>query len=490
MLFIAVGYILGWLLAIFSAFLLIPIAFALANEEWDALQAFLQTGAVTTFIGGGLILALKGNNVFEGRRYSLLMLSGLWVIIPVAGAVPFLLSIQQLGPVAAYFEAVSGFTTTGATIFTDLTSLPRSIIIWRSLLQWLGGLATLLSLVLILVPLTGPEFIDRQLRIFGRVSHNSQHYVFTAVQNIVPIYSSLTLICFILLLLAKIPVFDAFCLSLSTLSTGGFMPREGTIALYGSPLAEIVLAFFMFCGAVSMVWLRAFVFFNWKDVKEVREPFWIAGIIIAFGILLAIPLMMNSPEQGFRSVYHAMTLGLATAASLISTTGFAISERTQEIIPYMGLLLICIIGGGRFSTAGGLKIHRLGALLRASWREVGLLIYPHGINSDIQARSQDKTAYISGISASFAVSILAIAILSLILSHSFGPFSASLLAAVSAIGNIGPAYNFVGSADFADAPLYRDMAASAQLSLSFGMIIGRVELLALLSLFNLSYWRV
>jgi trk system potassium uptake protein TrkH len=489
MFFLPIAHAFGWLFTILAAAMAMPIAFAATFEETIVLHAFVATGAALSFIGVALIFALKGTEILAGRRQSLLLLCAIWLIIPLVAALPLYISGYPGGMVSAYFEAVSGFTTTGSTVFIDLSEVPKSLLVWRSFLQWLGGLMTLLAIAVVIGPLTGDQRIGHQFDQVSRSTHGSLLHTGAAIRIILPIYTGLTLACFTLLLSATIPPFDAFCLSLSTLSTGGFMPRSGTIALYGSSFAELVLAIFMFLGAVNLFWIRALIQFRWRLLREMHEPLSIGAIMIVLGILLTVPLLINSPETGFRSVYHSLTLGLATAASLVSTSGFAISDRTQDAIPYIFVLIICLIGGGRFSTAGGLKYSRVTAMFRQSGRELRFLFFPHLVRPSRYGKESRDTRILQVFWSNFAVIIFVIFALTSVLGACGIPLSAGLLAAISGVSNIGPAYSFLPVAEVASAPPFGEMHYAAQLALCAGMILGRVEVLALLSLVNIAYWR-
>ena len=486
---VAVLYILGWLLAAAALAMLIPAAVALALDPIVVAQAFLVPALSTGFLGGCLIIAFMGRETLFGRRQSLLLLCGIWVVIPLAGALPLYTAGFPKSFIGAMFEAVSGFTTTGASIFVDLAEVPSSIIVWRGLLQWTGGLATLLALAAIVAPLTGAELMERQLRVIGRSAHGSALHVAESLRSILPLYSALTMGCFLGLIFSGLPPFDAFCLSLSAVSTGGFMPREGTIELYGAPAAELVLAVFMTLGCVSIIWLRAILQARWSIVRETREPIWIFGIVAVAGVGLAVALIRVSPESGLGDSLHSFTLALATMASLISTTGLAISDRTLEMIPYVALLGICIVGGGRFSTAGGLKLYRLGVMLRQLGRELRLLVYPHGVRPSRYGDEKQDIELLKMVWTVLVGFVLSIGVLAILLSAAGLPFEASLLAAATALSNIGPAYDFARLSDLADAPSFADMSGWAQAVLCGGMILGRVEILALFTLINLTYWR-
>ncbi len=472
-----------------AAAMLVPLSFAISSGDSSEVQAFLATAIGAGFFGGALILALKGQQQETGRRQGLFLLGTIWFVLPMIAALPFYFAKTPHNFLQAYFEAVSGFTTTGATIFIDVSELPRSIIVWRALLQWMGGLTTLLTLAAILAPVVAADDVEGDFRQLKHATARAKQHIFLAIPIILPVYAIMTIGCFLFLVFTEIPIFDAFCLSLSTVSTGGFMPRPGGISLYGSPEAELVLSVFMFLGAVSIVWVSALANGRFRSLKELKEPIWIGVAILASGILLAFILTWNSPETSAESVYHSFTLGLMTMASYISTTGFAAGSQTKDLIPYILVIVVCLIGGGRLSTAGGLKFFRVAAMLRQSSRELMQLVFPHGVRPANFSSANMDSMIMRSVWANFALIIMALWLLTAVIAITGLPLSAAFLAAVSAISNIGPAYTLTSVADLTTAQSYAAMHPGAHAALCLGMILGRVEVLALLSLMNGAYWR-
>ena len=486
---LAVFYILGWLLAISATAMLIPAAFAVALDSIAVVEAFLFPAVVIGFVGVNMLIAFRGQEYLGGRRQSVFLLASVWLVVPLAGALPLYAAGFPEEFVPAFFEAASGFTTTGASVIVDLASVPSAIIVWRAVLQWMGGLATLLILATVLGPLVGGDLLDRQFRLVARSEQRTARHLAETGRTIFLIYGSLTVLCFLGLLLSGLPAFDAFCLSLSTVSTGGFMPREGTIALYGSSMAEIVLAIFMLLGAVSIVWVQAVIFGRWTLVKEMREPFLIGLFVLVLGTAITVMLLQESPITGIRAVFDGIALGFAAAASLLSTTGFLVSERAHSFVPFMVVLAICVVGAGGFSTAGGLKVHRVWAMFRQLGRELRLLVYPHGVRPSAFGGESREVELMTAIWTTFAAFILAIGVLAVVLAAAGVPFAGAFLASASAIGNIGPAYELTRVVDFPNAPSFADMSAWSQLALCGGMILGRTEVVVLLSLLSVAYWR-
>lgn len=486
---IPVLYVLGWAFAVLAGAMLLPALFAIALDSIVQVQAFTVPAVVIGFLAGCMIIAFRGRERFSGRRQGLLLLALMWTLVPAAAALPFYSSGFPGSAVLAYFEATSGFTTTGATVITKLGETPASIVVWRALLQWIGGLATLVSLATLLGPLSGSAIEDRQLRLVGHSSQGTLQHMREAIKTILPLYSAMTAACFIMLSVFGIPPFDAFCLSLSTLSTGGFMPRDGTVILYGSPLAELTLAFFMIIGAISIIWLRAITQMRWQIVRETREPIVILWTVLVLGLAMAAVIAARAGDFSIQALFHATTLGLASAASLVSTTGTYISEQSFTSVPYIVLLAICIVGGGRFSTAGGLKIFRIMSMTRQLGREFRLLIYPHGVRPSSHGAEALDVEIVKAVWITMTAFVFTIGIVAMVLAGTGVQFGGALLAAAGAVSNMGPVYDFARPENFPNAPAYAAMTPLGQLVLCVGMIFGRLEILSLMGMFLTIFWR-
>lgn len=484
-----VFHIMGWVLGALALLMLLPAVFALALDSLAYVQAFLVPAFIVGFLGGCLILSFSGRGGITSRWESLLLLASVWTALPAAAALPFYTAGYPDGFIASYFEATSGFTTTGSTALIDLGETPSSIIVWRALLQWAGGLTTLLSIAALMGPLAGSFLLDRQLRVIGRSTHGSVHHMLDSLRSITPLYTALTMGCFAFLTVCGIPAFDAFCLAMATVSTGGFMPREGTIELYGSPSAELVLAVFMIAGAVSIIWLRAILQQRWTLVRDTREPYWIINVVALLAGLLWIALLNGDPDPAWGAAFHAFTSSLASAASIISTTGLSVSVPVQTLIPYLVLLVLAFIGGGRFSTAGGLKMFRAVSMLRQARRELHLLIYPHGVRPARRIEERADTELMRSIWITFALGMVALGSVAILLGAAGLNLPAALMASTGALSNIGPVYDMARAASFPSAPSYAEMSAFGHVVLCIGMIAGRVEILALLTIFSLANWR-
>ena len=437
---LATTYIMGWCLGGLSLSMMIPAFFALVIGEQSQAMAFMNSSVSLFFLAGGLIFALHQEKLSIGRKQQLLIVLGIWFLLPLGAGMPYYLTGSVGSFAGAYFEAVSGFTTTGSSLIKSLADVPKSIILWRAMLQWLGGLTTLLMLSFIIGKIMGVELFGRDTRSIIQSNSGSSMDLEKTVKTILPLYLGLTALCYVLLLLFGISAFDALCLSLSTLSTGGYMPREGSLSLYGSPMAELTLAIFMFLGAVSVIWVKALIERNRNILSRTNEPLWIGLTILLLGGALAGVNLYSSQSPDIFQFIHSLTLGLASAASLITTTGFLFGSPDQVVVPYLVLLVIALIGGGRYSTAGGLKFSRVLAMLDLSKREMQNLLYPHGVHPTLYGnKNRDETVRRS-IWSIFSITILFLVAMILALSYLGVPLHAALMVSVSSFSNFGPAY--------------------------------------------------
>jgi len=486
--YLAVVHIIGWLFLTLAGAAIVPMLIALPNDPPATSHAFGLMMATSGFTGGGLVFATRGSGMIDMRREGLLIVAALWLVLPVWAAIPFYLSGTLGSFSGAYFEAVSGLTTTGATVYNSITGLPRGIVLWRAELQWFGGLSTLMAWAVLVAPdIRSPQFDPALAPV--PLQKGRQWLPRSIYGSILPFYCFLTVLCGVGLFASGIPRFDATCLALVTISTGGFMPRDGTLVTYGAPLALFIVTFFMLCGCISLFWVRAFLQGRWSLLRNNLEPVWITGAIILLCSVLLITTFGQTTNGTISSAFGSFSIILATASSHITTTGLPISEPVHAQLPLVLILALAFIGAGRYSTAGGVKFQRIGVMLSASMREFYRLVFPHSAVSSLQPAPRRTLATEGAIWVNFFVVTGAVIMLALIMSTNGLNLTSSLLAAVSAIGNVGPAYDLAESSDIAGRLGYDEMSSAAQLALAVGMVFGRFEVLALLSLFNLAYWR-
>ena len=451
--------------------MLLPAAIAVATHD-GAGTDFLLVSGLTGFLSGAIFFALQGRQQARfDRGAAFILATSLWVVLPPIAALPFALH-SQMGYPAALFEAVSGFTTTGATVYRSLAGAGRSIIFWRSELQWLGGLATLVTFLTVMAPAGIGGLSSRGLAVLGGFSNSAQERVGEGLRRLVSVYALFTGACIILLFLAGIPTFDAICLAMSTVSTGGFMPVDGNLSVYGSPWAAAIIAVFMIAGGSSVIFHRSALEGHWSTLLEHRETWGLLGMMAVVGVAYSWTFHLGG------NALAALGEGLFNGVSLISTTGYQLRPGGLSGIPDTLLLFLAIGGAGALSTGGGLKYYRLGAMLVQSRHDLRRLLFPHSVRTTRFGSQPYDMALMKAIWANLVVAISVIMLAALALSIRLPSFDAAMVAAVAGFSNIGPLYSqqwLVG----ANWPAYADFGVFAQIVMIITMILGRIEVLVL-----------
>jgi len=447
------------------------------------------TALAVTFVGGAITLTIPGRVAPDVTRDAIAVLAGFWLLVPACAAIPFYWSSSLPTFASAYFEAVSGLTTTGATVYRELADVPSSLIFWRAFLHWIGGLATIVTVTMVLAPTRRNEHPGYGALKLGHMAHKDGWFPRALATVLLPMYAGLTVLTFLLLSASGIPTFDAICLAFSAVSTGGFMPRDGTLELYGAPLAPLVLGCAMLTGAISLLWLNALIRLQWRDVLSFREPFYVIAVLALFTALLAWRLQLAMPDTGLTDWASDTVAAFGAAASIISTTGMPISHRVHELVPLLVLLGLTFLGAGRFSTAGGLKYFRLGTMLRQCDAELRKLVYPNSIQPGDERRGRAAADLIAAVWANFAVAAMAVILVAVVCAADGQSLSGGLIAAVAAISNAGPVFGMSTIDGVYGAAHYSDFSDPTKVVLGLAMVLGRFEILALLSLLNAIDWR-
>ena len=460
--------------------MLVPAAISVVAGDGAATD-FLLVSGLTGFLSGAIFFAMQGHRPRFDRTAGFVLAATLWVVVPLIAAIPFALR-GHFGYVAALFEAVSGFTTTGATVFRKLAGVGPSIIFWRAELQWLGGLTTLVTFVTILAPAGVGGLSSRGLSALGGFSEAGPERVAQGLRRLVTLYALFTSLCIILLFFSGVPTFDAICLAMSTVSTGGFMPVDGNLSVYGSPFAEAVVAVFMIIGATSIVFHRSVLEGRWSMIMGHRETWWVLGVMAATGVVYG--WVFHTGEN----LLVALGEGLFNSISLISTTGYETRAGGLSAIPDTLVLFLAIGGAAALSTAGGLKYYRIGAMTVQSMHELKRLLFPHSVRSTRFGSQPYDLNLMKAVWANFVVAVVIIVAAALALSVSLPAFDAAMVAAVSAFSNVGPLYSqewLIGP----NWPAYADFGVFAQIAMIVTMILGRIEVIVLFASLYAAYWR-
>lgn len=480
-------HLITQLLGCLALAMLAPAAIALvAGARADA-ESFLLVAGLTGFVAGANFLALRGRRWQVNRFAVVVLVLAVWIIPPLVAAVPIMV-VASTSYLTALFEAVSAYTTTGASALPSPDSLSLAIIFWRAELQWLGGLITLVSIVTVLAPIGIGGLTSRNVALLGPTGDGILVRSLATVRTVTAIYALTTAVCFCLLLLAGIPVLDAVSLAFATLSTGGFMPTNGTLASYHSALAEFIIMVFMLIGATSIVWHRMILQGRWAMAAAHRESYWVIGVALLVGVAYSIAYSSSGGTDADSSGLAALRHGLFSGISLVTTTGFESRSGGMAGLPIAIVGVVAIVGAGAISTAGGIKFFRLGGMFVQSIHELKRLVYPHSVRS---THFGSQTYDINLMKAMWTSAIVAMAIVAfatLLLNFNHPSFHGGALAAISAFSNIGPLYAPAWEG-YSGWPEFVDFDAFSKFVIIVVMIVGRIEAIALLGLVNLAFWR-
>ncbi|MCL2154104.1 MAG: TrkH family potassium uptake protein [Leptospirales bacterium] len=473
---------LSVILVIISGFMIIPAFIAVLYNEINSLFAILITIGISIAIYFIIKVLPKKENVDKiTHRDGFLFVSLSWAMASLIGALPFYISGAIPHFADAYFEAMSGFTTTGATILSNVEALPVSLLFWRALTHWLGGMGIVVLTVAVL-----PVLGIKGLQLIAAEAPGSKIDKLTArvaetAKILWIIYFVLTVIVTVLLLIGGMPLIDALTHALSTVSTGGYSIRNSSIAYYNSPYIETVITCFMvICGINFSLhfWVVSGSYKNFLKDSELK------GYLAIFFIATLI-ITSQTFGKNYNSITEAFRYASFQVASIMTTTGFATADYEQwSFLSRTVLFVLMFVGGCSGSTSGGVKVIRLVTLLKQGLHEMKYLLHPRGV---FLLRINDKPVkkdMVYAISGFFFMYILFTMITTLIVSSSEVDFETSFGSALAAIGNVGPGLGKVGpNGNYGFFPSY------VKLWLSFAMLVGRLELYTVLIIFTRDFWK-
>ena len=458
--------------------------FAFGFGENDLGQTFLISAGLTFFAGFALVIATRGSAAAVSKREGFLVAVLAWAGYAFFGALPFFFSGYVDSAVDAYFEALSGLTTTGATIFLEVESLPRSLLIWRALLQWVGGLGTI---VLALALLTSAGVGGMHMfasRMPWRDRDDLQRRLRQAALSMSWVYVVLTVACGALLWAVGMPPFDALSHALTTMSTGGFSTRDAGIAAFESRSVEIVLMVFMIAAATNFTLHWALFYGRAPRYHRDMESRYFAAVLIA-GAVLAVAALIWLNDQ---SIGSSIRVGLFSAVSVVTTTGFSAAGSSAVagwpvVLPVI-LIALMLIGGSAGSTAGGIKLMRLIITFKLAGRELARLSHPHGVVRLHFGRRPVDEETLRSVWGFLTITMSAFAAIAIALSLLGVDLRTAISATAATLSNTGAALPMID-----DGSAYGEFSTGAKWVLSLSMILGRLELVTILVLLTPAFWR-
>ena len=431
-------YLLGCILLIEAILMLLPLAVSLIYQE--DVMPFVYTIAMLLVISVPFVI-LKPKNTLIYAREGFVCVSAAWILMAIFGALPFIFSGAITNPIDAFFETVSGFTTTGATILPAVEHLPRGILFWRSFTHWIGGMGVLVFMLAIL-PSAGGEAIHLlRAEVPGPTKGKLVPKMRQTALILYGIYIAMTLVEVVALIICRYPVFDAIVTSFATAGTGGFSILNASIAGYYNPASEWIIGIFMLLFGINFNLFFFILVGKIKDAFKSEELRAYLGVIIAATTVILINTyhMFDSFEQGLRTAFFQVS-------SIITTTGFCTVEfNSWPVLSKTIIVLLMMIGACAGSTGGGLKISRILILTKNIVREIKHIIRPRSVNvvrvdgevvPDETLRS--TTGYLT-------VYIIVTILTMLIISFDGMSIETNLTAAISCVNNIGPALGDFGA---------------------------------------------
>ena len=472
--------ILGFLLVIEGLFMCLSIPISLIYGDGDHF-VFLISGGLTILTGGTCWYFSRNakKNFFRREGYMIVSLG--WMLFSLFGTLPFIISGSIPSFTNAFFETMSGFTTTGASILDDIESLSHGILFWRSITQWIGGMG-IIVLSLAILPLLGIGGMQLFIAEVPGVTYDKLHpRISGTAKRLWLIYIIFTFSETILLWLGGMDIFDAVCHSFTTMATGGYSTKQASIAYWDSPYIQYVIIFFMILAGTNFTLSYFALHLRFDKLVRNEEFRFYLGFILVFTVVIGLGLFI-SMNQG---VEKSFRLSLFHVVSIMTTTGFVTSDY-QSWISVLGVLIFFLMffGGSTGSTGGGVKIMRVVLLIKNSALELKRLIHPNAVIPVRYNRQLIDPLIITNVLAFISFYLIIIVVSTLGMSALGYNLDTSLGAVTTCIGNIGPGIGEVGPMNN-----FNHVPDIGKWFLSLLMLIGRLELFTILVIFSPDFWR-
>ncbi len=475
-----VFFVIGVLLVILGTFMLIPFFVQFIYDEKNS--TFLLSASVTVFVGILLILTNLEENKKLNLQQAFLLTTLSWLGIAIFGCLPFLFSNLDLSFVDAFFESMSGITTTGSTVITNLDDVSKSILIWRAILQWLGGIGVIVMAITIL-----PLLNVGGMQLFRMEGPDTTEKILPKTREITLIisiiYLALTFACGISYWTAGMNIFDSIAHSMTTIATGGFSTYSNSIGYFQNPKIEIISIIFIVSGSIPFIAYLKFVKGDKKIFLKDTQIRGLVYILIISVLLMFFYLMLSNKDYSFAENLRISTFNVV---SILSGTGYVTADFSSwGKFPLIFFLFLMFIGGCAGSTTCGIKIFRFQILGHFILNQIKKLIYPNGIFSIKYNNEKISNTFIYSIITFIFLYFFIFFILATLLSLNGLDFITAISGSASAISNVGPGLGDVigPNGNFNNLPDF------SKLSLSLGMLLGRLELFTVLVLFFPSFWK-
>lgn len=473
--------ILGILLLLFSLTLLPPIGLAYLYDDGHA-TAFFSAFIITIVCGLAFWLPTHNHKSDLRTRDCFLVVTLFWTVLSAFGSIPFLMSQDlQMTFTDAIFESVSGLTTTGATVLSNLDQLPKSILYYRQQLQWLGGMG-IIAIAVAILPMLGIGGMQlykaetpgpvKDNKLLPRVTETAKALLF--------LYVTLTAVCAFAYYLAGMDTFDAIGHSFATIAIGGFSTHDASIGYFQSPTIELIAVFFMIISGINFT--LHFLALRTRSIKnywpDTELKFYLL-LIVGVSVVTVLFLILS----GTYTAKDAMLKGVFEVVSIGTTTGFSSADFSSwpTFLPFL-LFYMAIIGACAGSTGGGMKVIRIVLIIKQGFRELERLIHPNAVIPIKLGNTKVPDRVIESVWGFFSVYVMAYMTMLLLLLATGLDITTAFTAVGASINNLGPGLGEV-------AETYGNMPTSSKWVLCLGMLLGRLEVFTLLVLLTPQFWR-
>jgi trk system potassium uptake protein TrkH len=481
---LAIVNVLGLLLALFASYYLLPIATALIYGEMEAFTVFLQCGGGTLALAAALLLATRSHRTELKPRDGYLLVSLSWMAVTVIAAVPMMLAEPRLSFTDAFFESMSGLSTTGSTVITGLDTLPHAINMWRCALHWLGGMGIIVLAVAVL-PLLGVGGMQiyraespgpvKDAKLTPRITETAKALWL--------VYAGMSVVCILALWATGMPLFDAICHGFSVMSLGGFSTHDASVGFFHSPLIEFVMILFMLLAAVNFS--THFIALRKGDPGAYRRDpearwvlVWMAASVAAITLVVWLAGLYPDPGTTLRHVAFSVV-------ALATTSGFVTEDYSLwPIFASMWMLFMSCVIPSTGSTGGGIKLFRALIMIKQAFREMFVLVHPAAVAPLKIAGVVIPNRVIYSVLAFVFVYFMTVVLLTFAQLATGMDFITAFTATIASVNNAGPGLGQVGPAT-----TYGALSDVQTWICALAMFLGRIEIFTFLILFTRSFWR-
>ncbi len=474
-----VFFIIGILLVVLGIFMLIPYGVQLIYNENS--NSFFSSSIITVFIGVLTILASIKKEKQLNLQQAFLFSTLAWISIAIFGSIPFMLSSLKFSFSEAFFESMSGITTTGSTVILDLESSPKSILLWRAIMQWLGGIGIIVMATTVL-----PLLKVGGMQLFKLDSSGTEKILPKTVEVsflIITIYTTLTFACAFVYWVQGMNMFDSIAHSFTTLATGGFSTHNESIGYFKNPGIEFTATIFIILGSIPFIAYLRFIKGNKKIFFEDVQIRGFLYLLVISILIMFLYLFINNNEYSF---LDNLRISSFNVISILSGTGYVTDDfGLWGEFPLIFFLFLMFIGGCAGSTTCGIKIFRLQILFLFLKNQVKKIIYPNSIFIFSYNRQKIEDSFINSVIVFIFSYLFIFLMIAILLSITGLDFLSAISGAATSISNVGPGLGeMIGpNGNFSK------VSDVSKWILSFGMLLGRLEIFAVLVLFLPSFWR-